>query len=100
MVDTWNVTGSYDQPQYNQGDTMTITISGGDVLTVQNLVKSGNVTLSLTADDGSTTQITVAPINIMVTTTTPESVKITGVTDDSGRTWTIDASGLKATAIA
>ena len=100
MVDTWNVTAAYDQPQYNQGDTMTITISGGDVLTVQNLIKSGNVKLTITAADGATTQITVAPVNIMVTTTTPESVTITGVTDDSGRNWTIDASGLKTTATA
>ena len=100
MPDTWNVTAAYDKPQYNQGDTMTIAISGNDVQTIQSLIQSGNVSLQITAADGATTTINVPPVNISVTTTTPESVTITGVTDDSHRTWTIDASGLSATAVA
>lgn len=104
MTDTFNVTASYDKASYNQGDTMTVTISGGDVLTqtTGSQQQSGNLTLTITAADGSVTTVSVpsATINISTTTSTPESVKITGVSDTSGRNWTIAASGLSATATA
>jgi hypothetical protein len=47
MTDTFNVTAAYDKSTYNQGDTMTITISGGDVLTQTTTTPTatGNVTL-------------------------------------------------------
>lgn len=100
MPDTWNVTGAYDKSSYNKGDTMTVTISGGDVLSTTTVQQSGTLTLTITAADGATTTITMASVPINVTTTTPESVKITGVTDTSGRTWTIAANGLSMTATA
>ena len=100
MTDVFNVTASYDKSQYNQGDTMTITISGGDVLTATNPTLSGTLTLTITASDGATTTISVPPTTILVTTTTPESVLLTKVVDTSSHIWTIGTSGLNATAVA
>jgi hypothetical protein len=104
MTDTFNVTASYDKAQYNSGDTMTINISGGDVLTqvVQNQTQSGSLSLTITAADGAVTSVPLqsVTINSQSTTTTPESVKLTGIADSSGRVWTINANGLSATAIA
>lgn len=102
MTDTWNVTAAYDKSSYNQGDPMTVTITGGDVLTTTTTTQqqSGTLTLSLTAADGATSTISVpaTTVNVTTTTTTPESVKITGVSDSSGRAWSIASSGLSATA--
>jgi hypothetical protein len=104
MTDTFSVTASYDKTQYNKGDTITVTISGNDVLTTTTTSSqaSGTLTLTITAADGATTTVTVPPTTVMVTTTTttPESVKITGVSDTSGRTWAIATGGLSATATA
>lgn len=104
MTDTFNVTAAYDKSSYNQGDTMTLTISGGDVLTQTTTTQtpSGALSVTIAAADGSTTTINVPPgtVNVTTTTTTPESVKITGVSDSSGRTWTIASGGLSATATA
>lgn len=104
MTDTFNVTASFDKTTYNKGDTMTLTISGGDVLTTttNQQVPSGTLTLTITAADGATSTITMGPVevNTPVTTTTPESVKMTAVSDTSGRVWTISSGGLTATAIA
>jgi hypothetical protein len=104
MTDVFNVTASYDKPSYNQGDTITITISGGDVLTQTTTTQqqSGTVTLTLTAADGATTTLVVPPttVNVTTTTTTPESVKITGVMDTSNRAWSIAPSGISITATA
>lgn len=104
MTDTFSVTAAYDAPSYNTGATMTITISGNDVLTqtTTQQAQSGVLTLTVTAADGATTTITVPPttVNVTTTTSTPESVKITGIIDSSGRVWTINSSGLTATAVA
>jgi hypothetical protein len=100
MPDTFNVTAAYDKASYNKGDTMTVTISGGDVLTTTSQVQSGTLSLTITAADGAVTTIPLQPVNIAVTTATPESVKITGAVDSTGRVWTIGATGLTATAIA
>ena len=104
MTDTFNVTGAYDKPSYNQGDTITVTISGGDVLTQTTTTQqqTSPVTLTLTAADGAVTQITVPPttVNVTTTTTQQESVKITGVSSTDGRTWSIASSGLSVTATA
>lgn len=100
MTDTFNVTATLDKTTYNSGDTMTVSISGGDVLTTTTQVPSGTLTLTITAADGATTTVNVSPATISMTTSTPESVKITAITDTSGRTWTIAASGLTATATA
>jgi hypothetical protein len=100
MPDTFNVTAAYDKVSYNKGDVMTVTISGGDVLTTTGPTQSGTLSLTITAADGAVTTISLQPVTINVTTTTPESVKITGAVDSTGRVWTIGASGLTATAIA
>lgn len=104
MTDTFNVTAAYDKTSYNQGDTMTITISGNDVLTqtTSSSLPTGNVTLTITAADGATTTVNVpvATVNITTTTTTPQSVRITGYVDTSGRAWSINANGLSMTATA
>lgn len=102
MADTFNVTASFDKSSYNQGDTMTLTISGDDVLiTTTTTAEAVSGTISLTAADGSTSTLTFpagVTVNVTTTTTTPESVKMTSVTDSAGRTWTVAASGLTATA--
>jgi hypothetical protein len=100
VADVFSVTGAYDKASYNKGDTMTVTISGGDVLTQTVQQPSGTVTLTITAADGSTTTVVMPPEPVNVTTTSPQSVKITGVSDTSGRTWTIAANGLSCTAVA
>ncbi len=104
MTDTFNVTAAYDKPSYSQGGTITVTISGNDVLTqtVTTQQQSGVLTLTITAADGAVTTITVpaATVNVSTTTSTPQSVKITGIADTSGRAWTIAANGLSATATA
>lgn len=102
MTDAWNVTATYDKPSYNQGDTITVTISGDDVLTQQVPGTAGPLTIALTAADGATTSVVVPSVPVTLTTTTPESVKITSVQDTGAtpRTWTLSASGLTATATA
>ena len=104
MTDAFNVTAAYDKPSYNQGDTMTVNISGGDVLQQSTTTQqqSGALTLNITAADGAVTSIALPPtvVNVTTVSSTPESVKITGITDTSGRVWTIAATGLSATATA
>ncbi len=100
MADVFSVTAAYDRSTYNRGDTMTITISGGDVLTTTTQVPSGAVTLTVTAADGATTTIALATVPVNTTTTSPQSVRVTGVADTSGRAWTIATNGLSLTAIA
>lgn len=99
MTETWNVTASFDKVTYNQNDTMKITITGGSVLTQTTQVSvSGQVNVQ--SSDGATTTIPVGPAIVNVTTSTPESDKITSVTDGTGRVYTVSADGLSATAIA
>jgi Bacterial Ig-like domain (group 3) len=100
MGDVFNVTAAYDKATYNKGDLMTVTISGGDVLTQVNSAQSGTLTLTITAADGSTTSIALPDVTINTTTTTPESVKITGAVDSTARPWTIASNGLSVTATA
>lgn len=100
MADTFNVTAAYDKPSYAQGDTMTITISGDDVLTETVQKNSGNLSITIKAADGATATIKLPPAIVNVLVSTNESVVISGVTDDSGRTWTVASSGLTATAVA
>lgn len=104
MTDTFNVTASFDQSSYNQGATMTLTISGSDVLTQTTTATVGlSGTINLVAADGSTSTLAFpsgATVTSTSTTTTPESVKISSITDSTGRVWTVAASGLTATATA
>lgn len=100
MTDTFNVTASFDKSSYNAGDTMTLTISGNDVLT-QTVSETLSGTINLQAADGATQTIALpSGVAVSSTTSTPESVKIVSVTDDKGRTYTVAANGLSATATA
>jgi hypothetical protein len=100
MADTFNVTASYSQNSYSVGNTMLLTISGNDVLTTTSNGLSGNLSITVTAADGATEVLTLAPTTVITTTSTPESVKMTSISDTSGRVWTIANSGLTASATA
>lgn len=99
MTDQFNVTATFSQPTgYVAGQTMKVTISGSAVNTTT-ATETVQVTISLLAADGSTGTTTVS-IPVSKTAPTTESVTIASVTDSDGRKWTVDASGLFATAIA
>lgn len=97
MADTFSVSAALTPSNPTTGQTVTVTISGGDVLTTTS-AGTITVTLHLTAADGATEDLTVSAPYTKVTTT-PESVKITGISDPQ-RTWTVAADGLTATAVA
>lgn len=94
-TDQFNVTAAFDHPAgYTTGDTMTLTITGSDVVTtIEDLV----VTIGLQATDGATGSITAT---VPLTKVMEDSVVITGVTDTEGRAWTVASGGLSATATA
>ena len=109
MSDTFNVTASWNQTSYTAGQTITGTISGGDVLTTTttSVQNAGPVTIPVVAADGAQSTITIpsVPVTITTTTTTPESVVIdtTRPIVDSGspsRVWTVAANKLSITATA
>lgn len=100
MGDVFSVTGVVTPANPTTGQTLTLTITGGDVLTQTVVGTLGPLTLILLAADGATSTITVPSAPYQQVTSTPQSVKITSVTDPSGRAWTIAASGLTATAVA
>jgi hypothetical protein len=105
MADTFNVTAAYDKPSYNQGDTITVTISGGDVLTSSSTGQIGPLSISLVAADGSTSTISVPQTAVTITSSTNESVKIDSTkpvvdTSPTPRTWAFSANGLSITATA
>jgi hypothetical protein len=100
MTDTFNVTAAYNANSYNAGNTIMVSISGNDVLTTTSNGVSGNLTITVQAADGATETLTLAPTTVITTTSTPESVKMTAISDSSGRTWVIANSGLTATTTA
>jgi hypothetical protein len=109
MTDVFNVTASYDKPAYNAGDTITITISGGDVLTqtVSTQSTAGPVIIPVVAADGAASTVTVPSVVVTTssTTTTPESVVIDASrpvvdTSPTPRTWTVSTNKLSITATA
>src|SRR5215813_4177541 len=104
MSDVFNVTASYDKPSYTQGQTITVTISGNDVLTTTVNAQAGPVTIPVVAADGSVSTVTVGTVPVAITTTTPESVVIDTTrpivdTSPTPRTWTVSANKLSITAI-
>lgn len=100
MTDTFNVTASFDKTSYTTGETMTITITGDDVMT-ETAPQTVSGTITLTAADGATSTLEFpSGTTVNVSTSTNEAVKMTAITDSSGRTWTIAANGLTATATA
>jgi len=109
MPDTFSVTGSFDKASYSPGNTITGTISGGDVLTVTTTtqINVGPVTVPIQAADGAKFQVVfpVVTVSNTVTTSTPESVVIDTtlpIVDNgpSPRAWTVSADKLHITAIA
>ena len=109
MTDTFNVTGSFDANTYTVGQTMTITISGVDVVTTTNTVTTnvGPVTIPLVANDGATSTISVGPVtatstivvaandSVVIDTTQP-------IVDASSNTrvWTVSNTGISCSATA
>jgi hypothetical protein len=102
MSDTFNVTAAYDKAAYNAGDTITVTISGSDVLTTTTQATAGPLVVHIAAADTATQDITLPSVPVTITTTTPESVTIVGITDNgpTPRVWTIGASKVTGTATA
>jgi hypothetical protein len=98
--DQFNVTATIAPDNPKTGDTLTLTISGDDVVTTTTAGTIGPLTLALKAADGATTEITVPEVPYQLVTASHESVVITGVTDPSGRSWTVAQDGLTATATA
>jgi hypothetical protein len=62
----------------------------------------GPLTITITAADGATETITTNQATRQVVTATPESVRITGVVDNSATplTWTISSDGRTISAVA
>lgn len=100
MSDAFNVIAAITPDNPTTGDQLTLTISGDDVLTEIAAGTIGPLTLQLQAADGATTTLTVDAVPYQLVTATHESVKITGVTDPSGRQWTVADDGLTAAAVA
>lgn len=100
MADVFSVSAVLSPTNPTTGQTITLTAAGSDVLTTTTQSTIGPLTLSFKAADGATTTITVPSAAYTQVTTTPESVTLTGVSDPSGRIWTILPGGLTATAIA
>jgi hypothetical protein len=108
-TDAFNVTAAWSEPSYVTGQTITGTISGGDVLTstTTTTANAGPVTIPVVAADGAQSTVTLGTIPVTTTTTitTPESVVIdtTRPIVDNGspaRTWTVSANKLSITATA
>lgn len=99
MSDQFNITATLDKASYNVGDTMTLTIAGGDILT-QSTTATLTGTVTVQAADGAVTTVPFGPVTVNGTTSTPQSVRISSIADSDGRVWTIAADGKSATAIA
>lgn len=105
MADTFNVTASYDKTSYNQGDTIKVTISGGDVLTTTVTGQAGPLVIPVVAANGSVSSITLGSVPVTLTVVTPESVVIDTSkpivdTSPTPRTWVVSADKLSITATA
>lgn len=100
MTDTFSVTATFDKSSYTAGQTMTLTISG-EATSTTTTQETLSGTINLLAADSATQSISLpSGVTVTSTTTTPETVKIASVTDDKGRTYTVAANGLSATATA
>jgi hypothetical protein len=111
MSDVFSVTAAWDKTSYNAGDTITGTISGGDVSTTTSPPTTqtvGPVTVPIVAANGAmaTAVYPAVVVNFPgVTTATPESVVIdtTRPIVDNGvppRVWVVSANKLSITAVA
>jgi hypothetical protein len=104
MSDTFDVTATFDKTSYNQGDLITLTLSGKAVMTTTSTGSVGPLSITVTDANSVTTMVTVAAVPATFTIATDESVKmLPGAIVDSGtppRNWAISANGLVATSTA
>ncbi len=105
MTDVFSVTAVYDKPSYNKGDTITVTISGGDVLTTITNVQIGPLTIPVVAADGAVNTVTLPQTTATQTVATPESVVIDTTnpivdTSPTPHTWVVSANKLSITTVA
>lgn len=105
MTDVFNVVGAYDKASYLQGDTITVTISGNDVLTQQSQSQVGPVTIPIVAADGAQSTITMPAEMATLTSVTPESVVIDTTrpivdTSPMPRIWAVSTNKLSISATA
>lgn len=105
MTDVFNVTGAYDKPSYQGGDTIKITLSGNDVQTMQSQSQIGPIVIPVMAADGAQSTISMPAEQATVTTATPQSVTIDPsrpIVDSSPspRAWAISADKLSISAVA
>jgi hypothetical protein len=105
MPDVFNVTASYDKGSYTQGQTITITISGTDVLTTTTTGQIGPLTIPIVAADGATSTINVPAEQVTITAPVSESVVIDTTkaivdTSPKPRTWAVATNKLSISAVA
>jgi len=105
MTDVFSVTAAYDKPSYNKGDTITVTISGGDVLTTITTVQIGPLAIPVVAADGAVSTVTVPQTTATQTVATPESVTIDTTkpivdTSPTPHTWAVSANKLSISTVA
>lgn len=100
MANKFTVTGALTPANPTTGQTMTVTISGDNTVTSTVAGTIGPLVLRLAATGGATSDLTIAASTFTQVITTHETVKLVGITDPSGRVWTVAANGLSATAVA
>lgn len=110
MTDTFNVTASYDKASYNIGDTITVTISGVDVVTTTSntVTQAGPLQIPVVnPTDGAQSVVNIdsVPVTTTVTVAANDSVVIDTTrpivdTSATPRTWTVSNTGLFITATA
>lgn len=98
MADTVNLTLTFDKTTYNPGDMMTLSLAG---TVVKNATAASSVSALTTIglSDGTTANLTSPSVAVNGAAAVPLGFALNTVTG-SGRTWTIAASGLSATATA
>lgn len=98
---------NYDRtpPNYTQGDTIVVSVSGLVKKTSDSTSTSETVTVTGTvqASDGTVTTVPAQPLTVVHPvpgTVEFLPVKLVSITDSGGRVWTVSADGTTATAIA
>lgn len=99
MADDFSgVSISFDKATYNQGDPMTMTISGQATSSAGSTVQDSPV-VTAKASDGASAVIPAGPVAITVTQQVSLATLIDSITDGA-RQWIIAGDGLSATATA
>lgn len=105
MTDVFNVTASYDKTTYTQGQTITATIAGSDVLTTTTVGQAGPLTIPVVAADGAISSVILGSVPVTLSIVANESVVIDTTrtivdTSPTPRVWTVSANKLSITAVA